>query len=107
MIKKQKELNANFALEFDCAIETEDPKPLVKVINYIINYLSPLTDRAMEISVNQQMGRIVIGFSVFTDKHELPAFSDQLEGALKPYNAKIEMKHKEGEFIQVLITFIK
>ena len=39
MIKEQKQMEANLALEFDCVIETEDIKPLVKAINYCINYV--------------------------------------------------------------------
>ncbi len=105
MIKEQKEMNANLSLEFDCDIETEDHKPLVKVINYILNYLSPLTDKAIEISLNQQMGKIVLNFSVFTEHTDLPVFSDQLDNALKIYNAQLEIKQQAGEYIQIMITF--
>ena len=47
MIQEKKEMNANMSLEFDCELETDDPAPLVKVINYIINYLTPLTEKAI------------------------------------------------------------
>ena len=42
MIKDTKNLNANLILDDGCVFDTADPKPLVKVINYIINYLEIL-----------------------------------------------------------------
>ncbi|MFC2088915.1 hypothetical protein ACFLSX_04875, partial [Calditrichota bacterium] len=90
---------------FDCLVDTDDPTPLIKVINYIINYLSKLTDRKLEISLNEQVGNYVLSFSVFTEKTDIPPISDQLNEAVKSYNASIDVKQKEGEYIQILITF--
>ncbi len=90
------------SLKFDCRIETEDLKPLIKVI---INYLSPLTSRTIEISLNQQAGNYVLGFSIFTEQTDLPALSDQLDDALKFYNASLEGKHQAGKYIQIVVTY--
>ncbi len=68
-IQEQKQMNANLSLEFDCVIETEDPTPLIKVINYIINYLAPLTDKPLEISVNAQMSGVLFSFQYLQNKH--------------------------------------
>ena len=65
MIKEQKQINANLALEFDCFIEANDVKPLVKVINYAINYITQLTDQPLQISLNASMSGITIGFTAF------------------------------------------
>ena len=96
MIKEQKEVNANLSLEFDCEIETDDIKPLVKVINYALNYTGQLTDQPQEISLNTSMSGITIGFTTFTDKLELPAINPQVQEALVPYNAVIEQKGEAG-----------
>ena len=104
-IHEQKNFNANFSLEFECNIETEDPNPLVKVINYIINYLTPITSNAIEISLNQQMGIIVLNFSVFSEQIEFPEVSTQLNDVLKQYNATLKTKGQPGEYFQFLITF--
>jgi hypothetical protein len=37
MIKENKNIEANLILDEGCLLETEDVKPLVKVINYLLN----------------------------------------------------------------------
>jgi hypothetical protein len=105
MIKEQKQMNANLALEFDCVIETDDIKPLVKVINYAINYISQLTEQAQEISLNASMSGIVIGFTAFTSVTDLPEINPQVHETLASYNAKMERKGEPGKYIQLLISF--
>ena len=106
-IHEQKQMNANLSLEFDCVVETDDPTPLIKVINYIINYMTPLSDKPLEISVNAQMSGILLSFSVFTESTSFPPLSDQLGEALKNYNATHEVKQEAGKFFQIIITFKK
>ena len=107
MIKKQKQVNANFSLEFDCVIETDDVTPLIKVINYAINYINQLTDQSQEISLNASMRGITIGFTTFTELTELPAINPQVGEALVPYNAILEQKGESGKYTQLLISFEK
>ncbi len=102
-IQEQKQMNANLSLEFDCVIETEDPTPLIKVINYIINYLTPLTEKPLEISVNAQMSGVLFSFSVFTEETNFPPLSQQLAEALQTYNATYEVKQEEGKYFQIII----
>ena len=107
MIKEQKQLDANFALEFDCVIETDDVKPLVKVINYAINYINQLSDQQQQISLNASMSGIIIGFTTFTDLEDLPVINPQVNEALVPYNAELEQKGEIGKYTQLLISFNK
>jgi hypothetical protein len=105
MIQEQKQMNANLALEFDCDLDHDDPKPLIKVINYIINYLAPLSENAIEISLNAYREGYMLSFALFTDLTEVPPLSDQLDQALQTYNASLQLKHEEGKYIQLIITF--
>ena len=105
MIKEQKQVNANFSLEFDCVIETDNVTPLIKVINYAINYINQLTDQPQEISLNASMRGITIGFTTFTDLTELPAINPQVHEALVPYNAVLGQKGESGKYTQLLISF--
>ncbi len=105
MIQEQKGMKANMSLEFDCEIETDDAKPLVKVINYLVNYLSGLTDNPIEISLNPHRSGYMMGFAVFTDKTDLPPLSDQLSEALQVYNASIEQTGEAGKYVRIIITF--
>ena len=106
-IQEQKQMDANLSLEFDCVVETEDPTSLIKVINYIINYLTPLTDKSLEISLNAQMSGILLSFSIFTEQTSFPPLSEQLNDALKAYDAEYEIKKEEGKYFQILIKFAK
>jgi hypothetical protein len=105
MIQEKKEMNANMSLEFDCEVNTDDPTPLIKVINYIINYLTPLTDRAIEISLNAYREGSMLSFAAFTEQTDLPEVSSQVEDTLKEVNANLKVTHKEGEYIQMIINF--
>ena len=103
-IKEQKQMDANLTLEFDCIIDTEDVTPLVKVINYCINYIGQLTDQQQQISLNASMSGITIGFTAFTSKTDLPEINPQVQEALKPYDASLEQKGENGKYTQLLIV---
>ena len=104
-IKEQKQMDANLTLEFDCFIETDDVKPLIKVINYCINYISQLTDQQQQISLNASISGITIGFTAFTSSTELQEINPQVNEALAPYEAVLEQKGEAGKYTQLLITF--
>lgn len=108
MIKEKKAtLNANLALEFDCKIEVEDYKPLVKVINYAINYVGQLTDQPMQISLNAGGNGFLLGFTAFTSQTEFPPISTQVTEALVPYKATADLSGEPGKYVKVLLTFQK
>ena len=98
-------ISANFSLEFDCEIKVDDIKPLVKVINYAINYIGQLADQPQEISLNASMSGITIGFTTFTNVVDLPEINPKVSEALVPYNAVLEQKGEPGKYTQLLITF--
>ncbi len=106
-IQEMKKMNANLALEFDCVIVVEDINPLVKVINYSINYVSQLSDQELQISLNQSMSGITLGFTIFTETTELPAINEQVIEALKQYQGSIELKSEAGKYAQLLILLKK
>ncbi len=105
-INEQKNLNAQLALEFDCMIEVEDPKDLVKSFNYIINYCTELSEAPIFISLNDQMEEYVLNFSVNTTKTEIPPLSPALQEALNQYDAKVTQKSEPGKWVQTFITFV-
>jgi hypothetical protein len=107
MIKESKDFNANLILDEGCFLETADAKPLVKVINYIINYLNQLADRPLEISLDLRSNDYLLSLMVYTDKQELPAASDQLPAVLKDYRAGLDKIHEKGKYLQFKISFAR
>ena len=107
LIHKNKDFNANFILDEGCIIKSEDPKPLVKVLNYLINYLSPLTQAPLEISVDLRGQDVLLSMMAYTDKSDPESLSDQVAETLNDYNAKIETIHESGKYLQFKISFAR
>jgi len=106
-IQEKKQMNANLELEFDCVIEVEDITPLVKVINYAINYITELSEEQMQISVNATLSGITLGFTTFTSKETFPPINPQAQDLLQQYSASMELKSEVGKYAQLLIVFSK
>ena len=106
-IKDTKNFNANLILDEGCVFETADPKPLVKVINYIINYLNQVAKQPLEISLDLRSTDYLLSLLVYTDQQDLPAVSDQLADALKAYKATLDKIHEKGKYLQFKISFAK
>ncbi len=107
LIKNNKDFNANLTLGEGCVLFTEDPKSLVKAINYFINYLSQLTTQPLEISLDLGDRDYLLILMAYSDKSELPEMSAQLDEALKEYNATKNIKHESGKYIQIQVRFEK
>ncbi len=105
LIKDNKNFEANLILDEGCILMTEDPKPLVKVFNYIINYLKQLSDKALEISLDLRTSDHLLSFMVYTDKIELPAVSSEIDNVLKTYEATLEKIHETGKYVQLKVSF--
>ena len=105
LIRENKEFEANLILDEGCIFETEDPKPLVKVLNYLINYLKDLSDRPLEISLDLRPQDFLLSLMAYTDKSDLPSVSDQIDDVLKQYNASLENIHSAGQNFQFKIAF--
>jgi len=104
-IKEQKGIDTNLALEFDCFIETDDIKPLVKVINYAINYINQLTDQPLHISLNITNRDITLSIMAFTVHSDFPEIGPKVNEALELYNAVLEQKFEPSKYAQLLIHF--
>jgi len=107
LINDQKDIEANLILDEGCRIEAEDQAPLVKVINYFMNYLHALSSGPIQISLDLMADSYLMSFIAYTDKQSIPDFSPNLSDALKAYKAKFDHEHKVGKYVQVKIHFSK
>jgi hypothetical protein len=101
----QKNVRTTVDIEPKCKVNAQDPKPLIKIINYLINYLNQITDEAITISLNTQSSGCLLCFIVSTNVTKLPSLSDNLDDALKPYNAAIRVVFEEGKYVQIILYF--
>ena len=107
LIDDSKDINANLNLHEGCVFEAEDHKPLIKVINYFLNYVEALTSIPLEISLELRGDQYLLNFLAYSDKTDLPPLSDKLGDALSMYNAKFDTVHEKGKYFQVKISFSK
>jgi len=101
----QKKVETTLKISPDCKVNAEDPKPLVKIINYLINYLKQITSDTLSVTLNTQSSGCLLCFIVSTDFEKLPPLSDKLNQALKPYNAAYRVVFEEGKYVQIIINF--
>jgi len=101
----QKKVNTTVDIGPDCKVNAEDPKPLIKIINYLINYLNQITNEAINVSLNTQSSGCLLCFIVSTDETKLPPLSSNLNEALKPYNAAMRVVFEEGKYAQIILNF--
>jgi len=105
LIKENKNFEANLILDEGCILMTEDPKSLVKVINYMINYLGQLSEQALEISLDLRSNDKLLSLMVYTDKTDLPEVSAEISDVLKTYKATLEKIHETGKYVQFKVSF--
>jgi hypothetical protein len=71
----------------------------------LINYLIQITDDAINVSLNTQSSGCLLCFIVSTNETKLPPLSDNLDEALKPYNAAMRVVFEEGKYAQIILNF--
>lgn len=104
-IHTQKDVDADVCLDLGCHLETEDPRPLIKSINYIINYLNQLTDGQLQVGLNLQAEDFRVSYLALTEAVNIPPLSEKLAEALQGYDADVEFVHEPGRYVQVLLVF--
>lgn len=107
LISDQKELDINLNLDEGCTFEADDPKPLVKVINYLLNYMAQLTEQTIEISLDLLPEHFRLSFLAYTTADTLPELSGNLQSALEVFHATFQQQHKTGQYFQATISFRK
>ncbi len=105
LIDDQKDVETNLILDEGCVVQAEDKTALIKMINYLFNYLSSLTDRPLEISLDLMHDGSLLTFMAFTDTPPETPLSNNLHDALKNYNATLDVVQESGKYIQVKIHF--
>jgi len=105
VIYENKDMTANLCLDEGCRIKADDPKPLIKVINYLINFLKKLTEHPLEISLDLHEKGCTMGLMALTQQKEIPPVSDQLDQALESYHAVLEQVHEPGRYFLFKLKF--
>ena len=107
MIKDNKEMEANYCLDEGCIIDTADVKPLVKVINYFLNYMMQITDSPVEVGLDLRGSNYLMTFMAYSQLMEFPDVSKQIDEILEQFHAKHEKVENPGKYCQLKIQFTR
>ena len=107
LINDEKNLNADLCLDLDCKVITADIKPLIKAINYVINYLKALAAEPLHIGLSSEKDSFILVFLAVTDRHEIPPFDVKINELLKPFHTMAESSFESGKFAKILLKFPK
>ena len=106
MIATQKDFEAEYSMDQGCSIETEDPKPLVKVINYMLNFISQNAPNYAVVSLELRDKFYKLSFIGNSDS-PIAALSlnEQIADVLKSYNATCELIIDREKSLRLEIEF--
>ena len=104
-INQKKDFDSHLCLDLGCSIEGEDTKPLIKAVNYIINYLKEAGGGEIQIDLDSHHSKHQLVFIVHTNKQTLPVPANQLPSTLKTYNGTIEWVLEPEKYAKCQLTF--
>ncbi len=101
------DIETNLILDEGCVIHTVDPKPLVKVLNYVLNFLAGLTDQPLQISLDLHEKSCTMGLMALSAARDIPQLSENVAATLADYRATVETIHEKGRYFLVKVVFSK
>lgn len=105
LIKQNKDFDSHLCLDIGCKIESDDVKPLIRAINYIINYLKESGRGEIQIDLDSHHSKHQLVFIVHTEETNLPDPSERLNSILKTYNSTFEWVFDPGKYVKCQLTF--
>ncbi|MBL7960492.1 hypothetical protein JNL27_09675 [bacterium] len=105
LIKQNKEFDSHVCLDLGCSIEGHNAKPLVKTINYIINYLKEAGNGEIQIDLDSHHSKHQLVFIVHTGKQTLPPPSDQLQSIMNSYYGTIQWIFEPEKYAKCQLSF--
>ena len=106
-VVENKNVKTDLKIDKACTIPADDPKPLVKILNYILNYLKLNSKDVIDINLKRQSRGCLLCFIISTDAQKLPPVSDKLKEVLRSYNATMRIVFESGMYVQTLIYFCR
>lgn len=105
LIKQNKEFDSHLCLDIGCTIEADDSKPLIKVINYIINYLKETGSGEIQVDLDSHHSKHQLVFIIHTENTNIPPQNEQLHSVLKSYSAVAEWIFEPAKYVKCVLTF--
>lgn len=105
LIKQNKNFDSHLCLDLGCTIEGDDAKPLIKVFNYIINFLKKAGRGEIQIDLDSHHAKHQLVFIVHTEQTIFPVSDTQLNSVLDLYHASIKWVFEPAKYIKCQLIF--
>lgn len=103
-INDEKDLHADLCLDLDCVLPCDDPRPLIRSLNYTINYLRHLSRSPLQIGLSAQEYLFRISFLA----HPLNTFPDPFRqdviDVLRVYGMETVVDVVYPDYAKILLT---
>ena len=106
-VVENKRVKTNLKIDSVCTIAADDPKPLIKIFNYLLNYLKLNSNDVIDINLKGQSRGCLLCFIISTDVKKLTPMSDKLQEVLRTFNASMRIVFEAGMYAQILIYFCR
>ncbi len=104
LINDEKDLQADLCLDLNCSLVTDDPRPFIRSVNYIINYLRSLSTAILHIGLSAQKDVFIISFLVHPLDAPPDIFRPDTVETLIGYGVKTKIEIKYPHFGKILLT---
>lgn len=105
LIQEHKNLSAHVCLDVGCMLPNADPKPLLKIINYCVNYLRQFSDSEMQIDLDTHQWGYLLVLIIHTQRFELLPFNPDIDEQLKHFSATCNVSFEPSSYAKIEIRF--
>lgn len=103
LINDEKDLQADLCLDLNCSLVTDDPRPFIRSVNYIINYLRSLSTATLHIGLSAQKDVFIISFLVHPLDKTAKEFRPDVANVMEAYGLMVDVDVRPGAFAKVVI----
>ncbi len=99
--------HAHLCLDLGCTLTFQDPKPLARIVEDVIEYLQSISNEEIQIDLDAHNNKHQLVFIIHTDKDRLTALPRNTMDAVKQYRGEWCTEFEPRKYFKIQITFKK
>ena len=102
-INDKKQMDVNFCMDEGCQLITTDKTALIKVINYLMNYMNSITETTLELGLELLPRKFVLNI-ISTISTSPPDISNAISTMLSADQIQFDYIHVEDKYVQIKLS---